>query len=400
MPEHGRAARILGASAAALLAALLAAPAASGQTDEVPPPTSPDDVAPPGDGADGRWAGSALHSPEGGTLRQEVFTVAGEFHYQRMGPADQIAQATIQVVDDPSDDFTPGEACILPPPAVVPGTGEETNDEPGGFTTADLRFSVDVEVPCNGRYLVQAEARLNDPQRPPFTLERSFVLAALPAAVTEVDAKVRDDERKAVVTFTPLPPDQLDPDATGYVVERSGPAAAGEGRFDDVGTLGLDDEPRFVDDLAAQEAGSYTYRVRAVRAGADGDVRSSIIDTATADIELEGDPTSPTTTEGEAEVDTRGGSIRVPSRATSTRRRSTTTRQGPPTTLDTGFEESLDYGDGELGQELADEPVAGGQSVVRDEEDTVDLAVPAAGALVMLGWAGHIVYLNRLAKQL
>ncbi|HEU5083233.1 MAG TPA: hypothetical protein VFU14_07840 [Acidimicrobiales bacterium] len=399
MPEHGRIARILGASAAALLAALLAAPAASGQTDEVPPPTSPDDVAPPGDDAGGRWAGSGLHAPfdvDGTTLRQETFTVAGEFHYERMGPADQIAQATIQVVDDPSDDFTPGEACLLPPPVVVPGTGEDTD---GQFTTADLRFAVDVEVPCNGRYLVQAEARLNDPQRPPFTLERSFVLAALPAAVTEVGAKVRDDERKAVVTFTPLTADQLDPDATGYVVERSGPAVAGEGRFDDVGTLGLDDEPRLVDDLAAQEAGTYTYRVRAVRAGADGDVRSSIIDTATAAIELEGDPTSPTTT-ADSQVNTRGGSIRVPSRATSTRRRSTTARQGPPTTLDTGFEESLDYGDGELGQELADEPVAGGQSVVRDEEDTVDLAVPAAGALVMLGWAGHIVYLNRLAKQL
>lgn len=397
MPEHRRTARILGASAAALLAALLAAPAALGQADQLPAPTPPD-VAPPGDRAAGRWAGSELHAPEGGTLREEAFAVAGEFHYERIGPADQIAQATIQVVDDPSDDFTPGEACLLPPPAVVPGTGEETDDR-RDFTTADLRFSVDVEVPCNGRYLVRAEARLNDPQRPPFTLERSFVLAALPAVVTDVDAKVRDGERKAVVTFTPLTPDQLDPDATGYVVERSGPSAEGQARFDDVGTLALDDEPRYVDDLAAMAAGSYTYRVRAVRAGAEGEVRSSIIDSATAGIELEGDPTVPTTTRG-SEVNTRGDSNRVPSRATATRGRATTTRQGPPTTLDTGFEETLDYGDGVVGQELADEPVAGGQSVVRDEGETVDLAVPAAGALVLLGWAGHIVYLNRLAKQL
>lgn len=397
MPERPRTSWVLAASAVAFLAALLAAPAAMAQTDEVPPPSSPDDVAPPGGDADRRWAGSALHAPfdvDGTTLRQESFGADGEFHYEKMGPADQIVQATVQVVDDPTDDFTPGEECLLPPPAVVPGTGEDTD---GNAFTADLPFAVILDVPCNGRYLVQAEARLNDPQRPAFTLERSFVLAALPAAVTEVSAKVRPDERKAVVRFTPLSPDQLDPDAVGYVVERAGPAATGEARFDDVGTLGLDDEPRFVDDLAAVEAGSYTYRVRAVRAGADGEVRSSIIDTPTAAIELEGDPTSPTTTSG---VDTRGGSIRVPNRATTIRRRSTTTRQGPPTTLDTGFEESLDYGDGELAQELADEPVAGGQSVVRDEDETVDLAVPAAGALVMLGWAGHIVYLNRLAKQL
>ena len=33
-------------------------------------------------------------------------------------------------------------------------------------------------------------------------------------------------------------------------------------------------------------------------------------------------------------------------------------------------------------------------------DDGVDFAVPAAGALVLLGWAGHIVYLNRLAKLL
>ena len=40
-------------------------------------------------------------------------------------------------------------------------------------------------------------------------------------------------------------------------------------------------------------------------------------------------------------------------------------------------------------------------SIVQDEaDDPVDLAVPAAGALVLLGWAGHIVYLNRLAKLL
>jgi hypothetical protein len=41
-----------------------------------------------------------------------------------------------------------------------------------------------------------------------------------------------------------------------------------------------------------------------------------------------------------------------------------------------------------------------GQSIVRDEAEGMGLAVPAAGALVMLGWAGHLLYLNRLAKQL
>src|SRR3546814_14651511 len=68
----------------------------------------------------------------------------------------------------------------------------------------------------------------------------------------------------------------------------------------------------------------------------------------------------------------------------------------PYTTL---FRSTLDYGERSDSELAGDEPVAG-QSIVRDEAEGMGLAVPAAGALVMLGWAGHLLYLNRLAKQL
>ena len=70
----------------------------------------------------------------------------------------------------------------------------------------------------------------------------------------------------------------------------------------------------------------------------------------------------------------------------------------PPTTLDTGFNDELDYGDRDIpepGEELAGE----GQSVIQTDTEGAGLLGPVAGAMVLLGWAGHVAYLNRLAKQ-
>ena len=175
-------------------------------------------------------------------------------------------------------------------------------------------------------------------------------------------------------------------------------------RFETLATTGLDGEPRFVDPLTDAPAGGYTYRVRSVRGGADGEVRSSIIHTESATVSVEGDPTTatsaPTTTARRAgAIGGSGG------RRPAVTRPSSTPRPTTATTLDTGFEDTIDYGErpespATSSEELAgDEPVAG-QSIVQDEADGVDVAVPAAGALVLLGWAGHIIYLNRLAKLL
>src|SRR3546814_8689919 len=120
----------------------------------------------------------------------------------------------------------------------------------------------------------------------------------MPASVTGLGVTYDGSGRSVTATFQPLPDDQLAPDATGYVLERSGPDGD---TFVDVASIGLDDEPRIVDPLDDAPAGAYTYRVRAVRAGAEGDVRSSLLDTETDTVEGEGDPpTSSTSAPGKS----------------------------------------------------------------------------------------------------
>lgn len=407
MPERPRATRAAAALAGGLLATLLAGPVALAQTGELAPT---DELAPgqqqlpapeqPGQYPPGSWEASSFEDPfdaDGATVRRQAFDVEGTLRYQKTGPADFIEEVEVRVVDDPADSFTPGDGCPLPSPTTITGDGPR----PG--LTAEQVFEVDdVSVPCNGRYLVEAQGRLEDRDAEPYTLRRSFVLAAMPASVTGLGVTYDGSGRSVTATFQPLADEELAPDATGYVLERSGPEGD---TFVDVATIGLDDEPRFVDPLDDAPAGAYTYRVRAVRAGADGDVRSSLIDTETDTVEVAGEPPSSSTSSPGAAAGRRptgspSGGGRVTVGRTGSGPRLTT-----PTTLDTGFEDTLDYGEGGDGErededELAgDEPVAG-QSIVRDESEGMGLAVPAAGALVMLGWAGHLLYLNRLAKQL
>lgn len=405
MPERPGAARAAAALAGGLLATLLVAPVALAQTDELPPtdeldpgqqqppaPEQPEQYPP------GSWEASSFEAPfdaDGAIVPRETFDIEGTLRYQKRptSPADFIEEVEVRVVDDPGDSFTPGDGCSLPSPTTISGDGPR----PG--LTAEQVFEVDdVSLPCNGRYLVEAQGRLADPDAESYTLRRSFVLAAMPASVTGLGVTYDGSGRSVTATFQPLADDQLAPDATGYVLERSGPEGD---TFVDVATIGLDDEPRFIDPLDDAPAGTYTYRVRAVRAGADGDVRSSLIDTETDTVQVEGGPPSSSTSSPGAAAGRRTAGSRSTGGRISVGRTGSSPRLTTPTTLDTGFDDTLDYGDGGDGEgELAgDEPVAG-QSIVRDESEGMGLAVPAAGALVMLGWAGHLLYLNRLAKQL
>ena len=394
MPDRASG-RVFGALAAGVLAALLAAPAATAQTDGLPPPSSTPVPTPPTPPSEppppGSWDASSFDAPfdqPDATLTASVFDISGTLRYQRTGPADRIGQVQVRVVDDPADSFTPAERCPLPEPV------ESRQDRPRtDGLAAEHPFLVEaVSLPCNGRYVVQAEGRLDDPQAPPHTLQQSFLLAAPPAPVTGLGVTVDGAARSVTATFQPLADTDLAFDAIGYVLERSGPEGV---TFVDVASIRVGAEPRFVDPLRDAPAGAYTYRVRAVRSGAEGDVRSSVIDTETDTVEVTGGP-KPS-----------GGSVTGPRRRASTGPRpggrlpvpSAGGRPTTSTTLDTGFEDTLDYGEPGSDRQPGDEPLAG-QSIIEDEAEGMGLAVPAAGALVMLGWAGHILYLNRLAKQL
>lgn len=397
MPER-RSRRLLGALAAAGALALVAGgPAALAQTD-VPDDSVPEREVPDPDQLswEQRWAASALDAPfdvPGHVVRLQPFAVSGVMRYEKARPADHIVEIEVRVVPEGA---RLGDGCTVPDPVVVPGSGPQPE------ITSELPFFVNgLQLPCNGAYALEVEATVDDPSSPTYTLRQPFDVGVLPDPVTDLAVDLDEPARRAAVTFTPLSRDQLAPDAIGYVLERGGPVDDGGsfGTYVDVATLGVDDRPRFVDDLARVAGGTYEYRVRAVRGGAREPERSSILDTETARITI-GEPSeTPTTDRGAAitrgsgrggagATSRRGGAVRSTARATT------------PTTLDTGFEGTLDYGTrGPGSRAFGDEPLAG-QSIIQDEGEGLDLAAPVAGALVLVGWAGHIAYLNRLAKQL
>ena len=212
-----------------------------------------------------------------------------------------------------------------------------------------------------------------------------------PAPVEVVEVVVGEDQRTVKITWEPLSDEELAVDALGYRIERAGPGTT-EGAFPAFLPLGkdrpIDGKPVATD--SPSRAGVYRYRVRSLRAGPGGPVPASAETSAFADGTVIGDPASSTTTSQPRQPAGSGGIVRPPSRSTP--------RVGTATTIDTGFENELDYGDRRPGRDSPELAGDSGRSIIRTD-DGVGLLAPVAGALVLVGWAGHIVYLNRLAKQ-
>lgn len=377
-----------GAIAVACLTGLvLATPAALAQQ------TEPDPVPP-------RWSGSTFDEPFDEFLYEvrddRIADISGRFHFEKPSATSEIVGAEIVVVDDDSDDFEPEADCDFREPVEVGSDGTNAAEP-----VDELAFEVEaIRLPCNGRYLLEARADTNV-EGESYTMRAALVVKVLPPAVTTVTAAPDDAEGQVTVGWQP-PAGDLPADVYGYLVERAGPQAddGSFGIFDDLVVVDVDDEPQLIDDVPGP--GTYRYRVRTVRRGVDGPVLSSILDGEAKTVAVDSPPpTSATTAPSTRRAPRVGTAIPRPQRRT-------TTRYSPPTTADTGFEEELDYGElpnrsttsAEI-PELASEDPQAGQSIIQDEsDDGVDLIIPAAGALVLIGWAGHIVYLNRLAKQL
>lgn len=379
-----RAAVALVSGIAVLLLAGPAALAQEGQREPAPPP----------------WTGSSFDAPfdEGvHELRDDRLEgISGLFRLDKPEATSEIVRVTVGVVDDDSDEFEPDAGCALPDPVEIPSDGTSAAD-----SVDELAFEVDrLRVPCNGRYLLEAWAETNV-EDTSHTLRATVVVEVLPPAVTNLAASSDDASQQVTVTWDPVPAADLPADAYGYLLERAGPQSE-DGTFGIFGDLVVVDvqQSTAVDDVP--QPGTYRYRVRTVRDGPEGPVLSSIIDGDVRTVSLQAPP--PTTSSTTAPSTTRAPQVgtvipRSPQR---------TTRLSPPTTADTGFEGELDYGELPVRStttqdvpELASEDPQAGQSVIRDEGgEGVDLIVPAAGALVLIGWAGHIAYMNRLAKQL
>ena len=394
MPDR-RPVRRFGAAAAlasvVIALAMTGAPAVLAQTDD---PTRSDPA---------RWEGSGFTVPfeEGkAVVTQESFPISGVFLRTRQA-AERITTVEVDFGREedetteapPPDAEAPPESeveveCIPPDQEFV---GGDAVSEDG--TTVAYEFTVPAEQsvwPCNGRYEISATATSSTGPNDTHQITGVLTVAVPPKPVTVVAAQVLDGKRDVRITWQPLAEEDLAVDAIGYRVERAGPARDGDfGRFTALGAdRALDQEAAVTD--SPRVGGEYRYRVRALRSGADGPVPSLAEETAVAEATVAGAPVATTTTTKPNRP--RTGVINRP------RPTRTTPSLGPPTTVDTGFEGELDYGDREPGDspELAGDS---GRSIINTDDAGTGFAAPVAGALVLLGWAGHITYLNRLAKQ-
>lgn len=341
------------------------------------------------------WDGSEFTEPSrDGTSAVRSFPIAGTF----VDPGRTVSTVEVDFGRLEGEVYLEGDddLCVPADPGLVP-------DTPGnGLDRYDFQVQTpegeNITWPCNGRYLIRAEATSEgvDGTRT-HVLSRTIEIAERPPAVQTVDAVA--DGPRVFVTWDLV--DDPSEDASGYRVERAGPKQDGSfGSFVGVsGDLGTDsssatDEP--------EVSGEYRYRVLALRHGADEAVTAPPDESASADVAVTVPATTTTTrAEGSGGIPGLGSGPRAPRPP----RRSAPRITAPSTqtTIDTGFETELDYGgrvgdrDLEAPPELADG--GEGQSIIRTEGDGAGLVAPAAGALVLLGWAGHVVYLNRLAKQ-
>lgn len=337
---------------------------------------APGDVAP-------QWEGSTFDPPfDTGEHRvtARATDIAGRFLYAKSSPEQRIESATVSFADHGDGDASAAAGCELPPDTVTPGDDADIadNDELT-FTAESISFS------CNGVYDINATAMVQEDRQ---TITAVVTVVVPPDAARSVSASQLEPGVARVLWKEPK---IVDPDALGYIVERSGPAAE-DGSFGPYGPItdiiqvtGIDDRP--------PGDGAYVYRIRTVRKGPETPIASLAASSPTATSSIAGAATTTTTL-----FRAGGADITVPPTGPPP------TLPPPPTTIDPGFDEILDYGEQPDRPTIDDFPeLAGdesGLSVINADDGGAGLLVPAAGALVLLGWAGHLAYLNRLARRI
>lgn len=374
---------------------------------------------PEGELTQGRWAGSQFTAEDlrTGTATREAkkFDVEARFKY-----SDDVDKRWIDSVSATASD--PGqEGCDAP----------KIGDEPTltGKDTTEVTFLFSVSSECNvtTRITVTAKTGPGGIGQPPRTADLTADISfdAPASAVTDIIASVEDTETKDINVSWTLPED-AEPDTT-YFLERAGPDAGDEPEWTTIAPA----EPEAPDDEEDEEVpvtiegdestepeplsspitdtvtddGVYLYRVVAERpeaSSADSDEPNSIFVAGTIDDVRVGEPPPTSTIDDQVTPSspTTISTTRVRTAPTrnriSSRTRVTPGQPSSPTTVDTGFEENLPYDVDEEPGEL----VAEGQSVLNtDDESIVGPGAVAAALLVMVGWAGHVVYFRRLAAQ-
>lgn len=320
-------------------------------------------------------------------------------------PGSVIADMTLEL--SPVDDGCDSRAYVQPldvgdgdAGAGTPGSPEPPTTAPSGgeSRTVESTWIFRVDPGCNGVYdlavLATADpagpAEPGDPGTQSAPLEVDGIrLSLAPPPPGAVDAVLAGD-RTVTVRWT-APADWSGPggppkDALGYRVLRD----VGDGAPVTVAETGADAASVIDDDLVEAPAGSYRYRVVALRAGASG---APIASEAVEDVvDLAAPPsatsTSPRPGAGGGSVGGRrvGGRVGQPAVA-------------PPTTeFDPGFAPELDYGDSELGAPEAVPPADANLLEFTNEGPAgAGLLVPFAVALCLAVWAAHLRHLSRRA---
>jgi hypothetical protein len=276
-----------------------------------------------------------------------------------------------------------------------------------------------VTTACNGVYGYRVLARLHRGGviRPSEkTITGEIRIAAPPPEVPKASASRAGSGATVSWSAVGAPP----PDFLGYRVERR----VGDGSWEPVAAE-LPASARSVDDASAPAGGDVTYRVRARRAGPDGQVLSS-----GQRAELTGEATTtPPGTDGTTTVPGADGSTTVPggqaagggtkgtgggSRVgalpstiqprgrtgigTRAPRLGTPSQANFPPLLtpdDGTFEEEIDYGGGLAGEEEGDEELS---SLFYEEDTGRGMAVPVATGFVLAAWAFHLRFLAKAAR--
>lgn len=353
---------------------------------------------PLGVGWEGSFTDARLVDGYEATGAELVVPVTFEF---RGGPGSVITDVTLDLTPTGGDcdslSFTQalqsGDGAGAAPGPTSPTPPPPSPD--AASATATWTFRVDPR--CNGVYDLEVVARADpagslepgDPGTESQPLQLSGVEVSLAApSPTGVNATVRGD-RTVEVRWAPPSgwAGGAPPDAYGYRVVRAAGSGAPVTVADDL-TLSTSS---IVDDSAATAPpGRYRYAVIAMRKDASGNFLLSPPAETTLDV---GPPPAAVPAASTAPRSTNlGGGVRVGSGAGVA-----VTAPSAPTIPDT-FETEIDYSDLESGPEQAIVPDdASLFEVVTEDPVGAGLLVPAAIALCLAVWAGHLRHLAHRA---
>lgn len=345
----------------------------------------------------GNWDGSSL-DPGPSSVAASAYTLSGTFRHS----PNRVVKVTVSAAPAGSG------ACAIAPVTVPAASTPRT-------------FNVTLSIPCNGTYSLVATATTTDDRTffpsDSASLSRSVEVSAPAPTVTGVAAVGAG--RSVTVTWDDMT--QVVPDVSGYLVQRQ----SADGTFADVAGLTSSDQS-YVDNDLPDEGGDIAYRVLSTRPSPNGEKMSAASAEATTSYDATPRPTTtggsgnggttatPGGTDGTGSAPggsggsggTGGSPGGTPAGVSAPRvysgtflpplLRPASQTLSPPTTADTGFDNSLPYA-----PRPKNTVVPGGESLASIEtpgQAGRGLVIPVATALVLAIWAVHLRMLARAAR--